>query len=100
MACHFTRFAEIVNYGNYPKDMAAIVKGRACLPRLRIVVCITLKNESMKKYFKNRRDALQECALRNASKSVEWYKVFKMPKGTRHHGEYAVCSEMEFLNTY
>jgi hypothetical protein len=27
------------------------------------------------------------------------YGVFKMPKGTRHHGEYAVCTEFEWLNT-
>ena len=54
----------------------------------------------MKKYFKNKKDALSEAKRRNEQKCVEWYKVFKMPKGTRHHGEYAVCSEMEFLNTY
>lgn len=53
----------------------------------------------MKKYFKDKDEALQECARRNMYKSCEYYKVFKMPKGTRHHGEYAVCSEMEFLNT-
>ncbi len=55
----------------------------------------------MKKYFKSKRKAQQVCDQRNKERgSVGWLKVFKMPKGTRHHGEYAVCSEMEFLNTY
>ena len=54
----------------------------------------------MKKYFKTKREALKVCSEHNKGKGIEWYKVFKMPKGTRHHGEYAVCSEMEFLNTY
>lgn len=52
-----------------------------------------------RKYFKTRREAVAACAEQNRGKSVEWYKVFLMPKGTRHHGEYAVCSEMEYLNT-
>ena len=54
----------------------------------------------MRKYFKSRRQAIEECTRRNAMKGFEWFKVFRMPKGTRHHGEYAVCSEMEYLNTY
>jgi len=53
-----------------------------------------------KKYFKNKKEAIEVRDKRNAGKGIEWYKVFKMPKGTRHHGEYAVCSEMEWLNTY
>lgn len=53
----------------------------------------------MKKYFKSKREALKVCSERNKGKGIEWWKVFKMSKGTRHHGEYAVCSEMEFLNT-
>lgn len=50
----------------------------------------------MKKYFKTRKEAVEEASRRN------WKNchVFKMPKGTRHHGEYAVCSHIEFLNTY
>lgn len=54
----------------------------------------------MKKYFKSKEEAMKVCAQRNHGKTIEWYKVFRMPKGTRHHGEYAVCSEMEYLNTY
>lgn len=53
----------------------------------------------MKKYFNNRKDAIKAARERNADKGV-WYKVFKMPKGTRHHGQFAVCSEIEYLNTY
>ena len=26
--------------------------------------------------------------------------VWKMPKGSRHAGKFAVCSELEYLNTY
>ena len=54
----------------------------------------------MKKYFNNKNEAIKAAHERNAGKGVEWYKVFKMPKGTRHHGQFAVCSEMEYLNTY
>ena len=53
----------------------------------------------MKKYFKTKAEAQRVCAERNKGKSIVWYHVFKMPKGTRHHGEFAVCSEMEYLNT-
>lgn len=52
-----------------------------------------------KKYFKSKKEAVQECERRNQGHCCQYIKVFKMPKGTRHHGEYAVCSEMEFLNT-
>ena len=54
----------------------------------------------MKKYFDNKKDAIKAAKERNNGKGVEWYKVFKMPKGTRNHGKYAVCSELEYLNTY
>ena len=54
----------------------------------------------MKKYFSTKKEALKVCAERNKEKSIEYYKVFKMSKGTRHHGEFAVCSEFEWLNTY
>lgn len=49
-----------------------------------------------KKYFKTRREAnkyweaTQDCRLH----------VWKMPKGSRHAGLYAVCTEFEYLNTY
>lgn len=54
----------------------------------------------MKKYFKSKAEALKVCAERNKGVGHEYYKVFKMSKGTRHHGEFAVCSEFEWLNTY
>jgi len=54
----------------------------------------------MKKYFKNRAEAIKERDKRNSEKGYPFVKVFKMPKGTRHHGEFAVCSELEYLNTY
>ena len=54
----------------------------------------------MKKYFKTRKEAQQVCAQRNERSNCNYFKVFKMPKGTRHHGEFAVCSYMEYLNTY
>ena len=49
-----------------------------------------------RKYFKSRKEAIKACEERRNP----FIKVWKMPKGTRHHGEYAVCSEMEYLNTY
>lgn len=54
----------------------------------------------MKKYFKTKVQAQKECAKRNELLGTSYYKVFKMRKGTRHHGEFAVCSDMEYLNTY
>ena len=52
----------------------------------------------MKKYFKTKKEANTEKAKRiQAGNNVS---VFKMPKGTRHAGEFAVCSLIEFLNTY
>ena len=53
-----------------------------------------------KKYFKTRKEAIKACEERNKSNGCGWYKVFKMSKGTRKAGWYAVCSEMEWLNTY
>lgn len=55
---------------------------------------------NMKKYFKKKKEAIKVCEERNKGKGFVWYKVFKMPKGTKRHGEFAVCSEMEYLNTY
>lgn len=49
-----------------------------------------------KKYFKTRAGAKAELAKRNNPA----LGVFKMSKGTRKAGWYAVCSEMEWLNTY
>ena len=54
----------------------------------------------MKKYFKTKREAIKERDARNERENTNRYGVFKMSKGTRHHGEFAVCTEMEWLNTY
>ena len=53
-----------------------------------------------RKYFKTKREALKECMYRNSERMRANLDVFKMPKGTRHAGEYAVCTYMEYLNTY
>lgn len=50
-----------------------------------------------KKYFKTKQEAFKACEERR--KENPFVKVFKMSKGTRHHGMYAVCTEFEWLNT-
>lgn len=52
-----------------------------------------------KKYFKSKKEAV---SYLNQYDGILFYgfRVFKMPKGTRKAGWYAVCSEIEFLNTY
>lgn len=54
----------------------------------------------MRKYFKSKKEALKACKDRNERERTYLYHVFKMSKGTRHHGEFAVCTELEWLNTY
>ena len=54
----------------------------------------------MKKYFKSKKDANHACSERNERERTSRYHVFRMTKGTRHHGEFAVCTELEWLNTY
>ena len=51
-----------------------------------------------RKYFKSRKEALKACEERNKThgKRIE---VFKMPKGSRHSGQYAVCTFIEYLNS-
>lgn len=53
-----------------------------------------------RKYFKTKREATKECMYRNTERMCQDLEVFKMPKGTKHAGEYAVCTYMEYLNTY
>lgn len=53
----------------------------------------------MKKYYPTLKEARKERDARNKVHG-EMYHVYRMPKGTRHHGQYAVCSEIEYLNTY
>lgn len=55
----------------------------------------------MKKYYKTKAEANK--ARLERERVTGWFgilHVWKMPKGTRHHGEFAVCSELEYLNTY
>lgn len=50
-----------------------------------------------KKYYDTKREAKE--ALAKANPAFQMH-VWKMPKGSRHVGKYAVCDEMEFLNTH
>ena len=50
-----------------------------------------------KKYHKSLKAARAALAKTNPALGMH---IYKMPKGTRHHGEYAVCDEMGYLNTY
>lgn len=52
-----------------------------------------------KKYFKNRPDALRAMRERKSKGRVD-IGVYKMPKGSRHAGMYAVCNYVEYLNSY
>ncbi len=53
-----------------------------------------------RKYFKSKAEA-QRALDDRKRKSLSCYdEIFKMPKGTRHHGQYAVCTYEEYLNTY
>ena len=52
-----------------------------------------------RKYFKSRKEALKawEEGKKTRGNGTE---VFKMPKGSRHSGQYAVCTFIEYLNSY
>lgn len=52
-----------------------------------------------KKYYTSKKEAIKACEERNKPYG-NGLEVFKMPKGTRHHGEYAVCTRLEYINTY
>ena len=54
-----------------------------------------------RKYFKSRKEAIKVCEERNKTfGSGKEIRVYKMPKGSRHSGQYAVCDYIEYLNTY
>ena len=53
----------------------------------------------MKKYFATRREAVKAMKERDPY-GLYGLRVFKMPKGTRKAGMYAVCEYTEYLNTY
>ena len=54
----------------------------------------------MKKYYKTLKEARKALEEKSNGHAKGWYGIYKMPKGTRRHGEYAVCSYMEYINTY
>ena len=51
-----------------------------------------------RKYFKSRTEAIKACEEQNKpyGKGIE---VHKMPKCSRHSGQYAVCDYIEYLNS-
>ena len=55
---------------------------------------------AQKKYFDKMSDAKRALEERRKNSGSASLGVFKMHKGTRHAGKYAVCSYMEYLNTY
>ena len=53
-----------------------------------------------RKYFKSRKEAIKACEKRNKTfGSGKEIGVYKMPKGSRHSGQYAVCTFIEYLNS-
>lgn len=50
-----------------------------------------------KKYFKSLAEARKVCAERQ--KQDPDIHVWKMPKGSRHAGQYAVCDHLTFINS-
>lgn len=50
----------------------------------------------MKKYFTSKKEANK---AREERQKLNPH-VFKMPRGSRHAGQFAVMTEMEYLNTY
>ena len=50
-----------------------------------------------KKYYKTKADAKKALALAKGSDQLQ---IFKMPKGSRKAGWFAVCDYMTYLNTY
>ena len=57
------------------------------------------KPNTMKKYFATKKEAMKAMKERDPY-GLYGLRVFKMPKGTRKAGWYAVCDDIEFLNTY
>ena len=51
-----------------------------------------------RKYFTSKREAIKACEERNKP-YVKGIEVYKMLKGSRHSGQYAVCTYIEYLNS-
>lgn len=52
-----------------------------------------------KKYFNTKKEA-QKAKYERLQNGEQGLQVFKMPKETRKSGKFAVCTEIEYLNTY
>lgn len=54
---------------------------------------------ALRKYFKTLKEARKAKEERDPK---GWYDlhIWKMPKGTRKAGWFALCTEVEFVNTY
>lgn len=53
----------------------------------------------MRKYFDSKKEAVKAKDIRT-KQGYTGLHVFKMPKGSKRSGKYAVCTEIEYLNTY
>lgn len=49
-------------------------------------------------YYKTKKEAIAAKKERLAARSWDDVHIFKMPKGSRKVGWFAVCSELEYLN--
>lgn len=52
----------------------------------------------MKKYFTSKKEANK--AREERQKLNPFLHVFRMPRGSRHAGQFAVMTEIEYLNAY
>lgn len=52
----------------------------------------------MKKYFKSRSEAKKAADERNSSHYTFDIHVFKMPRGSRHVGQFFVGTHLEYLH--
>lgn len=51
---------------------------------------------AIKKYFKTKKEAIVAYEKRRAADYGA--HIFKMPKGTRKHGWYVICTHLEFIS--
>lgn len=52
-----------------------------------------------KKYFKTKKEAIEALNLYDPHRFYG-LNIFKMPKGSKKVGWYALCTHIEYLNTY
>lgn len=64
----------------------------------KVTIFTQINKGIMKKYFTSKKEANK--AREERQKTNPYVHVFKMPKGSRNAGQWAVCTEMEYLNTY